>query len=205
MNTNERPILFNAPMVRAILDGRKTQTRRVVKLTDTGRVKQTGGPKNWHLSDPDAVLACPFGQPGDRLWVRETFGGTRRFLVDHICYRADELQPAIGEWKPSIHMPRWASRITLEVTGVRVERLNEISKADACWEGLSEKTKDGSLVKYGIPDRDGWPGTDDDGWPWHDWRADPRDAFAHLWESVYGAGSWSANPWVWVVEFRRVP
>lgn len=101
-------------------------------------------------------------------------------------------------------MPRWASRITLEVTGIRVERLQDISEEDAIAEGLSGITKDGKLIKYGIPDQDGLPGTDNTGWPWRDWQKDPRDAYRRLWESINGRGSWDANPWVWVVEFKRV-
>lgn len=101
-------------------------------------------------------------------------------------------------------MPRWASRITLEIVAVRVERLNEISEPDAKAEGLKALSKDGTLVKYGIPDRDGLPGNDDYGWHWKEWERDPRQSFRRLWESLNGPGSWDANPWVWVIEFRRV-
>lgn len=104
-------------------------------------------------------------------------------------------------------MPRWASRLALEVTGVRVERVQDISEADAMAEGLKGLTKDGSLVKWGIPDRDGLPGNDDDGWHWKQWESDPRKAYRALWNSINGAKpgrSWEANPWVWVVEFKRV-
>ena len=101
-------------------------------------------------------------------------------------------------------MPRWASRITLEITGIRVERLLEISEEDAKAEGLSAITKDGTLIKYGIADRDGLPGNDDHGWHWQEFERDPRNAYHKLWEQINGAGSAVANPWVWVIEFKRV-
>ena len=101
-------------------------------------------------------------------------------------------------------MPRWASRILLEIADVRVERLQEISENDAKGEGLAAISKDGQIFKYGIPDRDGLPGTDDHGWPWVDWKHSARNAFGRLWESINGAGSWDTNPWVWVVEFRVI-
>ncbi len=200
----ERPILFSAPMVRAILEGRKTQTRRVAKLTHAGHVKEPGGHRRWHTADFDARLACPYGQPGDRLWVRETYADltqthgrcwerlneqTRRYERGRdpfIWYRADGDQPDVGDgalnperWRPSIHMPRSRSRITLEITGVRVERLNEISGADCIAEGIVE----GEAPQYvfGL-----------------------HEAYRNLWESINGPGSWITNPWVWVVEFRRM-
>lgn len=217
--TRERPIIFSAPMVRALLDGRKTQTRRVAKFTDAGYLKEPCGHRRWHRGDPDAVQACPFGGIGDRLWVRETwkFTGWSGDGEPWIHYRADDKQVFIdgrnipetwGEllmdvwsvlsaednfqidqkaadrkWRPSIHMPRWASRITLEVTGVRVERLQEISDADAMAEG--------------VPFTELPQGQD---------RPDPlhRAQFADLWELINGPGSWEANPFVWVIEFRRV-
>lgn len=107
-------------------------------------------------------------------------------------------------WRPSIHMPRWASRILLEVVSVRVERLNDISEGDAKAEGLAEISKDGKMFKFGIPDRDGLPGTDDHGWTWRDWKHSARNAFWQLWDSINGEGSWDDNPWVWVVEFKRI-
>lgn len=188
----ERPILFSGPMVQAILEGRKTQTRRVAKLTDTGRVKAVGSRKNWHLDDQNAVQACPFGQPGDRLWVREKHARTEEpYIQPH--YLADGPVPTISERHdagllrvfPSIHMPRWASRINLEITGIRVERLQEISEADAMAEGAPlelgrlERTILGAKAKY-------------------------RSGFVRLWQSINGPGSWDANPWVWVIEFRRM-
>ena len=211
----ERPILFSGPMVRAILDGRKTQTRRVVKLNAAGRVKEPGSPRNWHLDDPDAVLACPYGQPGERLWVRETFKAVASGEVKNgygevrygFAYQADGAtrwqehptiihdltgQPPTGPmqfnpvpWKPSIHMPRKASRITLEISGVRVERLNDICELHAQKEGAP-------LLSCG-----------------YDAKADLSFAshvkgFSNLWESINGHGSWEKNPWVWVIEFRRL-
>lgn len=187
----ERPILFSGPMVRAILEGRKTQTRRVMKTPpDT-------------FEDAASVLsACPFGKAGDRLWVRETWAEVPR-VTDNgpkhktkgdgtgATWRADwQGNPSGFKWRPSIHMPRWASRITLEITGVRVERLQVISKADA--------------MKEGLEGRD-WLGpaqfTDDKGRTVH---GDPVSVFRELWESINGPDSWSLNPWVWVIEFKTV-
>lgn len=198
----ERPILFSAPMVRAIFEGRKTQTRRVVKgpggrkienLRDhdpyAGYSGRYNDPSSWgfpfyddHADAPLDVWPelCHIGQPGDRLWVREAFAGTSQ---EDLIYRAtvrddtDWTEDEIHEtrWRPSIHMPRWASRIDLEVTGVRVERLQDISEADALAEGVEPE----------MPD-------------------ECRMAFERLWESINGPGSWDANPWVWVVEFKRV-
>jgi hypothetical protein len=230
----ERGILFSVPMVRALPDGRKTQTRRVVKFEHAGEVDA------WSFDAPSGLwrmgvhgdggafadyggIRCPYGQPGDRLWVRETWGlhaygdftywnrdSIKGRSADdlrgswELAYAADA-ESSYDHWRPSIHMPRWASRITLEVTDVRVERLQDISEEDSKAEGLNGVTKDGALVKYGIPDRDGWPGDDDDGWPWEHWNVDPRKAFRHLWLLINGADSWAANPWVWAISFRRLP
>jgi len=101
-------------------------------------------------------------------------------------------------------MPRWASRISLEITGIRVERLQDISEEDAIDEGLKAITKDGKLIKYGIPDRDGYPGADDFGWNWGDWDKSPVLAYKRLWQSINGKGSWDLNPFVWVIEFKRI-
>lgn len=241
----ERPILFSGPMVRAILSGAKTQTRRLMKprpsddfvplavewyepaieradgLLDAGR-------PIFGVYGEEEGYRCPYGAPGDRLWVKETHSivpcsagvelypdGWDRSRApvrqaagvsqEGVRYRATWDKTHGGRWRPSIYMPRWASRITLEVSGVRVERLQAISEEDARAEGLKGVTKDGKLVKFGIPDRDGWPGQDDDGWEWASWDADPRVAFAGLWDEINGARApWSSNPWVWVVEFRRV-
>ena len=217
----ERPILFNGPMVRAILEGRKSMTRRVVKpvpsdvwghgvVTDTRSTKF--GKFCVHMRGEfcgDVHVDCPYGTPGDRLWVRETFRiesvGTHvpvkiPYEDVGIVYAADgekrnihreypsALSSACHNNKPSIFMPRWASRITLEVTGVRVERLLEISEQDAIAEGVQ------------------WPKYDDfepvtiDGVT----SGPARIAFKELWSNINGAASWYSNPWVWVVEFRRV-
>lgn len=201
----ERPILFSAPMVRALLAGTKTQTRRVMSEKHC-----------WHFIEATGDLAlCPYGRPGDRLWVRETWvpdppiddswastawngcGRTvseipERFHHPRFCnYAADWLHGPI-RWTPSIHMPRWASRITLEVTDVRVERLQSISESDAIAEGIEIKFDgQGNPLTFG--------GTIDALRPHA-----AREAYRALWESINGLGSWDANPWVWVVEFRRV-
>jgi hypothetical protein len=211
----ERPILFSAPMVRALLAGTKTQTRRVVKPQPTvfvggpGVTLKDGSPTPLVPLD-DSVepcgreIVCPYGQPGDRLWVREAWGlhahgddtdwlkggCTAMDLDDHvIAYRADwgPLQDSC-HWRPSIHMPRAASRITLEITSVRVELLQDISFADAAAEGLH----------YTSERLDRWSA---DG---SSWVATPQNAYRALWQDINGPDSWAANPWVWVVEFRRL-
>lgn len=208
----ERPILFSGPMVRAILEGRKTQTRRIVKPQP---VPQFGGwigeayvsaerngvlfkewgegghqPMRW--SEDAGYVNCPYGKPGDRLWVRETWmPGTQDTAIYRAAYSNGH--EARG-WKPSIHMPRWASRITLEVVSVRVERLQWISEADARDEGCV------------IPENRIVPGTPFE----YITRGQGQfvkgiyGVYAELWETINGSGSWDANPWVWVVEFRRV-
>lgn len=209
----ERGMIFNAEMVRAILDGRKTQTRRIIKNQPFDRsqyrhdhqieiisgraengdevdglyayTKSTGG--TWSAK-------CPFGQPGDRLWVRETsglqvrrdaLGGTGEFRVyrasnpDAIRFTADGKNYPI-KWIPSIHMPRPASRILLEITDVRVERLKYIPRDGIIAEGYpAERATDGG--EY-----------------------DPFLWYRDLWESIYGAGSWQANSWIWVIEFKQI-
>lgn len=230
----ERPILFSAPMVRAILDGTKTQTRRIIKdqdigekycdPCDDGRVllewlgEPCCGSGVWDVPEHSAKVASPFGLIGDRLWVREAWnpdppdvdgwgytawagcrdgriaGVPERFRHPHFCnYAADWLHGPI-RWTPSIHMPRWASRITLEVTGVRVERLQDISEADAIAEGVK-------------PDAGCRP--DDDAAGFHRIGTVRDDSFpiaryGALWERINGPGSWDANPWVWIVQFRKV-
>lgn len=194
----ERGMIFNGEMVRALLDGRKTQTRRPIKWKQT-RFTEIGEREDgskWPWSEDvehacDFWHPCPFGAVGDRIWVRETWA---RYNIDQnshdIAYRATTPQdwPEEGRWRPSIHMPRWASRILLEITDVRVERLNAISQEDAQAEGL-ELT--GWRPTYSDPDSGGEALT-------------PYDNFAQLWESIYGEESWKANPWVWVIEFKRV-
>ena len=195
----ERPILFKAPMVRAILDGAKTQTRRVVKQDRDGLLDCRPTPA-W-----DAFwkcVACPYGKPGDRLWVRETWradawfdGNAPNDIPDsaYIAYvsgrHAVAWPAAMGKVRASIHMPRWASRILLEVTDVRVERLQDISEADAQAEGIEYSER---FAGYCIGEAE------------HYNSHDPRLSYASLWESINGAGSWAANPWVWVIEFRRI-
>jgi hypothetical protein len=106
------------------------------------------------------------------------------------------------EWSSPIFMPRKASRTTLEVTDVRVQRLQDISEDDAIAEGLVSISKDGKLFKWGIPDKDGDPGNDDDGWHWRDWQTNPRNAYGHLWNTIHGPGAWEANPWVVAYTFN---
>lgn len=201
----ERPILLNTPMVRAVLDGTKWQTRRVCKpaqvhglsfVVEVPDPKERGQVYNCsHFGDEegDVRFASPFGGVGDRLWVREAWNRTNPGGNDGVFYyRADSHFPAgIGggpiwpdaSWRPSIHMPRQASRLTLRVNGVRVERLNAISEEDAIAEGLLRT------------DRGAWlPGPCDH----------PQWAFRELWNQVYGPDAWDANPWVWVVCFERI-
>jgi hypothetical protein len=189
----ERPILFSGPMVRAILENRKTQTRRVAKLTDGGHVRL--GIRRWHPDDDAASLACPYGQPGGRLYVRETFrkdSAGADYMIQHfITYKADGAtrealdsvdSPGIG-WRPSIFMPRWASRLPLEVVEVRVEKLQAITHDDAIAEGIPEW--EGDKLQRG-------PSA-----PIHD--------YADLWDKINGKRApWKLNPWVWVIEFKRV-
>lgn len=241
----ERPIIFSAPMVRAILSGVKTQTRRIIKpqpidsaddpigAIDVGvfhptviaRGEEAPGPEQFGVYTVDGGRSwrCPYGKPGDRLWVRETWrvGAwdestcvATDYKADGYCRREwlrvddedlfirlrqqciDDARAALGpadrytwepgrspcRWRPSIHMPRWASRITLEITDVRVERLQDISEADAKAEGVS------------MPD--GTP-TPPDFWSY-------QQEFRLVWEQIHGGGSWEKNPWVWVISFNRL-
>ncbi|WP_337046067.1 hypothetical protein [Serratia bockelmannii] len=220
----ERPVIFNGEMVRAILDGRKTQTRRVIANVSPDNCiplqKQTKTKDGiyTHVMDAPMYELCHFGKVGDRLWVRETWSDVNLEGIPAVAYRADGdvfspmddesfldeygafnyedhrvtkyhfaawysdlIEGIEGVWRPSIHMPRWASRIKLEITAVRVERLNDISEEDAKAEGVAPSqhiiTPPEALYRVG---------------------------FLKLWQSIYGAESWSANPWVWVIEFRRV-
>lgn len=192
----EMPILFSAPMVRALLAGTKTQTRRVVKKLPITLNRETNSLEvdieNIANGRFAKLVACPHGQPGDRLWVRETWHDASSSLHSCALYRADGIDLHWDKWTPSIHMPRWASRITLEITSVRVERLQEISIEDAKAEGAWGP--DDSIVQK-VAD---YFGTDI-------FSANPRKAFQMLWESINGPDSWAANPWVWVIEFRRLP
>ncbi|HHI0811420.1 TPA: hypothetical protein ACP4UQ_000703 [Escherichia coli] len=194
----ERGMIFNDGMVRAILDGRKTQTRRIMKVQPVlnGNFFEVFGAA-WSkgMTSVPAVpghslsTRCPFGVIGDRIWVRETWAEAGAGAPDLTLYRANypahvpshyENVPPADEirWTPSIHMPRWASRITLEITDVRVERLNSISEADAKAEGApTECCVIGDKHFFG---------------------------FRSLWKSIYGDDSWQANPWVWVIKFKRI-
>lgn len=200
----ERPILFSGAMVRALLAGTKTQTRRVVKpqptmVTDRRIEPWSGEPSTLMQLLEQSGKRCPYGQPGDRLWVRESFAhhihamGSDRdedgpfvyAATDHPHLRIDD------RWTPSIHMPRWASRITLEITGVRVERLQGISMEDAKAEGAwgPDESIVGKVAEhFGIDVL----------------AVNPIKAYHMLWEQINGPGSWAANPWVWVVEFKRL-
>jgi len=202
----ERGIIFNAEMVRAVLEGRKTQTRRIMKvqpesnqlgllrITDSTNRSYIG---KYHWAESNAtgnhvrskLFACPYGAVGDRLWVRETWaeaGGSapelqlhRANYPAHVPSHYENVPPAESiRWRPSIHMPRWASRITLEITGVRVERLQDISEEDAKAEGApTECCVIGDKHFLG---------------------------FRSLWRSINGEESWQANPWVWKLSFKLV-
>jgi hypothetical protein len=198
----ESPILFSAPMVRALLDGSKKQTRRVVKARKDLNVGCVLAPHEiaGEVNNGD-FMNCPYGQPGDRLWVRESFwgcdmpgyGDTPCVVYDNEWrgkeYFAAEVRPFARKFEriPSIHMPRDCSRINLEITGVRVERLQDISQADARAEGAPPSHPSIDVVSRQIGYADF-----------------PRSWYAQLWEQINGAGSWEANPWVWAIEFRRV-
>lgn len=187
-------------MVRAILDGRKTQTRRVVKpqcvLTSGSGFSWKGFLYGAAFTYSEtvrnfAIKACPYGKPGDQLWVRETFcEWDDGFVYAATC---SDQERSVSKFKPSIHMPRRASRIQLEIVSVRVERLNEISEADAKAEGVQDNSY-GNWRNY-RPDFDGDK---------HDLLATAKESYQSLWESINGAGSWAENPWVWVVEFKRI-
>lgn len=214
----ERGMIFNGEMVRAILDGRKTQTRRIMKIQPSDGFRPTHNgydldlnahwytpgvvDKNGYLqpakkdvfgvADENEGYTCPFGAVGDRIWVRETWAEAGAGAPDLKLYRAnypehvpthyENVPPASDiRWTPSIHMPRWASRLTLEITGVRVERLASVSDEDAGKEGYPANP-----APYG--------GTMDK-WLW----------FRGLWDSIYPDQSFRHNPWVWVIEFKVVP
>jgi hypothetical protein len=190
----KRPIIFGPPMVRAILAGAKTQTRRALKQV---HVRSAAMPEpEWR----SVHTLCPYGQPGDRLWVREAWAWSGdgaipafdRVRKGEVWFRADPERTSPGiRWRPSIHMPRWASRITLEVTAIRVERLQDISEADALAEGINPKWEPGCSGRL----MDAFGG--------FSFRP-AASAYAELWEQINGPGAWDANPWVWVVEFKRV-
>lgn len=214
----ERPILFSGPMVRAILSGTKTKTRRPMRLDPDAWtfLRMQDGYRDGDLravfehdsGDVVVGIRAP-SAPGDRLWVRETWAACQlvRDIADegqsvsvepgrhdHLAYRADDGDDIVGPWRPSIHMPRWASRIALEVTGVHVERLQGITEDDARAEGVVQTEAGGYVVR----------GAAHDSPTMH--IADPRLAFTLAWDETYGgtASAWNANPRVWVVSFRRV-
>lgn len=224
----ERPILFSGPLIRALLAGTKTQTRRLVKPqppppNPTGSFGLAPAPASWEKPDlfvvvgdvwavrehdpkmANAGIRCPFGVPGDRLWVRETYALTSTWDKSRpaempvlsrlgrpeipVRWRADEVHEGAllewGRWRPSIHMPRWASRLALEVTGVRVERLQEITEDDAKAEGVPDQGIGNMRVFTAMGAN--------------------RYHFATLWDQINGKrADWMSNPWVWVVEFRRL-
>ena len=208
----ERPILFSAPMVRALLDGSKTQTRRVCKPAEKAALSsvvevpdplergQVYNGSHFGNEEGGVQFASPYGGVGERLYVRETFSALESVdffnpaVPDDIpshWYWADG-NPEWGDWtrpKPSIHMPRAASRIDLKITGVRVERLQDISEADARAEGAREcdPVSGREVLLAGASQRGSFV-------------LHYRD----IWEQINGPGSWDANPWVWVVEFRKV-
>jgi hypothetical protein len=212
----ERPILFSTPMVQAILDGRKSQTRRIVKIPDLikepdryyylGNSNDLDIPRKaipydervyhaWRLNNnnmPMWVEHCPYGKVGDRLWVRETW--TKTMVRDEegwfFVYKADGDDWA-APWKPSIFMPKEASRIKLEITNIRVERVQDISEDDAIAEGI-QTLCDPKISKTGSGER------------FYNENDYPTDHYESLWESINGKGSWDLNPWVWVISFRRI-
>lgn len=192
----ERPILFSDPMVRAILDGRKTQTRRIVKAKGIWSVVDREDGTKWPGGEDQCGdwqdFPCPFGSAGDRLWVRETWSpmpncrpipNPEKYDNKPAWYKADNDRPmwAGDKWTPSIFMSRVASRITLEITSIRAERLHGISEEDAIAEGTQCAGVPASLTN--------------------------RGAFAQLWSTIHaadGPNGWAANPWVWVIGFKRI-
>lgn len=184
----EHPILFSGPMVRAILEGRKTQTRRVVKpqfgqLWGCGiRHGETVISANVDIMTKYGTwkwINCPYGQPGDLLWVRETWCFRNGHMIaskECIQYKAEGFDPIYdSRWHPSIHMPRWASRLTLRITDIRVHRIQEIKDDDCIAEGV--------VGAYGLG-------------PW--------DAFQEIWDSINGKRApWESNPWVWAITFEK--
>jgi hypothetical protein len=233
----DRPILFSAEMVRAILDGRKTQTRRMMKVQPWPNATVEVGPYHPHwidrngesqpgpatfgaiwdhqdiLNGGDAGLRCPYGAPGDLLWVRETCAIVGSVDPGWVLYRASGYEAECARhgfdrpypdeklvrWRPSIHMPRWASRITLRITDIRVERLQDIegqhaSESDAIAEGVRAIHHGDGQYYYSALRDEPHP---------KNW-GDPADAFQELWNKINGPGAWKANPWVWVVSFERV-
>lgn len=205
----EKPILFSAPMVQAILHGKKTQTRRTVKVQPPDHAievfdwraphiaESAKASEGCYYNDMDGLhfhCKCPYGTIGDRLWVRESFAVC---ADNNIFFKADgKPDPWDGvKWKPSIHMPRKASRINLQIDAIHCERLNAISEDDAIAEGIESEPHRvlGRHYKlYGDLEKH------------NQWTVGPKWSYETLWEAINGPGSWAANPWVWVVQFRRV-
>lgn len=198
----ERPILFKGEMVRAVLDGRKTQTRRIVKPMrhPFGDVYTPNHVADEFMSKTGA-FACPYGRPGDRLWVRETWIDLSPYEetdVKRAAYKASFGNvPSDARWKPSIHMPRWASRITLEITEVRVQRLREISEEDAIAEGISTLN-----VPPGILKGQNKFAVSMGGFLLNAPTA--RECFLMLFASINGQEVVDANPYVWAISFKIV-
>jgi len=235
----ERPILFSAPMVCALLAGTKTQTRREVKVPHgnplgTWEPMPIGGPNGGRTNAGDTIpeqsciwhthtgerIACPYGEPGDKLWVREAWrvsrahdltapanlphergltvmyaaGGSRAHDDSGQYVNDDDYPTSMPNWagrlRPGMFMPRWASRILLEIDEIRVERLNDISGRDAVAEGIEPV---GSRWRHYF-----FPNDDSAAWEF------ACNSYASLWESINGKGSWDANPWVFVICFRRI-
>lgn len=197
------PILFSTPMVQAILAGNKTQTRRVKGLefineTPDQFIIEHTGPSFLHINGKSKegwgakfvsksglryfdIAICPYGQPGDVLWVRETTG--RFAFGGQYSYKTDDNDGEVIKWKPSIHMPKAAARIWLQIESIRVERLKDISEEDARHEGVFNKYL-------------AWKGTE------HESTREGREFFKNLWQSINGEESWNANPWVWAITFK---
>ncbi|HAU2966545.1 TPA: hypothetical protein JC740_000604 [Salmonella enterica subsp. diarizonae] len=220
----ERGMIFNGEMVQAILEGRKAQTRRPFnwRRQPAMEMAERDDGSLWPWAEDcerggDIWFACPFGEVGDRVWVRETWQAIHDDVDEfghveertyapsipkekdrywHTVYAehfGDESREDRGfPWRPAIHMPRWASRITLEITDVRVERLHSISERDALREGLFQLPASG---RYCLQ-----PGMQYFGMASHS----AKEVYSWLWASVYGEESWAANPWVWVIEFKRI-
>ena len=214
----QRPIIFNTEMVRAILDGRKTQTRRQMNPQPKPDTETSQG-GYWfpcaalqsmvHVEDFQhpfyrgmASDACPICSVGDQLYVRETFQVglcTKSTIAYKATHKPSDLEEGWNEvikWKPSIHMPRWAARILLEVTAVRVERLDDISEQDAKAEGLQYSSV---YQQWGGVEKHSSHKPHSPHWRWY---KNPRHAFKSLWNSIYK--NWDANPWVWVIEFKVI-
>lgn len=215
----ELPMIFNAEMVRAILNGHKTQTRRPVKFPfrDVNLGCELSGNELAGELSASNYWNSRVGQPGDRIWVRETWQAIHEELNDdgyvdettyapaipkeednywHPVYAADnwceDREQRGFPWRPAIHQPRWASRIFLEITSVRVERLNSICDHDVLQEGLYQLPASGRFCLH--------PGMQYFGLASYS----AQEAYSWLWQSIYGADSWQANPWVWVIEFKRI-